>query len=265
MTKKLRLFKFFKKFLLRKDIHYKIKEKFSFFIRKNFKDAFKDQKHLLNKLDKIIIFDVGSHTGNTVNRYRSVFPNSKIFAFEPTEASYKKLLSEFGDDNSISISLLGLSNKKENMTFYLSESDNLNSFKKPNQRAWGFEKKETTVVETNTLDNICAINNIRNIDILKLDVQGSELDVLKGSQSFLSACKIGLIYVEWQVVPLYREHSRYYQIGQYLGQYGYELYNIYNINEARSGQLRWGDSIFINPKLREKLIFRYGKGQGSGW
>ena len=88
----MRLFKFFKKFLLRKDIHYKIKEKFFFFIRKNFKDAFKDQKHLLNKLDDIIIFDVGSHTGNTVNRYRSVFPNSQIFAFEPTESSYKKLI-----------------------------------------------------------------------------------------------------------------------------------------------------------------------------
>ena len=265
MTKKLRLIKFLNKILFRKDIHYKIREKFFHFIRQNFKDAFKDQKELLNNLDDIVIFDVGSHTGKTINMYRSTFPNSQIFAFEPTESSYKKLINQFYNDTKINVSLLGLSNKKENMTFYLSESDNLNSFKKPNQRAWGFEKKETAVVETNTLDNICAINNIRNIDILKLDVQGSELDVLKGSHSFLSASKIGLIYVEWQVVPLYKEHSRYYQIGEYLGQYGYELFNLYSINEARSGQIRWGDSIFINTKIREKLISRYGKGQGSGW
>ena len=265
MTKKLRLFKFFKKFLLRKDIHYKIKEKFSFFIRRNFKDAFKDQKQLLNKLDDIIIFDVGSHTGNTVNRYRSVFPNSQIFAFEPTESSYKKLINQFDNDKKINVSLLGLSNKVDKMTFYLSESDNLNSFKEPNERAWGFEKEEITHVNTNTIDNFCDIHNIKHIDILKLDVQGSELDILKGSQLFLSESKIGLIYLEWQVVPLYKGHSRYFKIGEYLERYGYEFFNLYNINEATSGQLRWGDSIYINTNIRQDLITRFGRGQGSGW
>ena len=33
------------------------------------------------------------------------------------------------------------------MTLYLSESDNLNSLKKPNQRAWGFEKKDWNYVK----------------------------------------------------------------------------------------------------------------------
>ena len=262
---KLRLIKILNKFLFRKDIYYKIKERLSYFFRQNFKDPFIDQKHLMCDIDDIIIFDVGSHIGDTIKKYKSVFPESKIFAFEPTETSYEKLLNQFGNDNSINVSLLGLSNKAEKKTFYLSESNNLNSFKKPNERAWGFEKKETTMVETNTLDNICSINNIKHIDILKLDVQGSEIDVLKGSKLFLSAGEISLIYVEWQVVPLYKGHSRYYKIGEYLGQYGYELFNLYNINEAKSGQLRWGDSIFIYKNIRQNLISKFGKGQGSGW
>ncbi len=253
------------KFLFRKDIHFKIKEKIFFFIRQNFKDAFKDQKHLLNKLDDIVIFDVGSHAGNTVKKYRSVFPNSQIFAFEPTESSYKKLINQFDNDKKINVSLLGLSNKADKMTFYISESDNLNSFKEPNERAWGFEKGEVTQEDTNTLDNFCEMNNIKHIDILKLDVQGSELDVLRGSQLFLSESKIGLIYVEWQVVPLYEDHPRYFKLGEYLGKYGYEFFNLYNINEATSGQLRWGDSIYINTDVRQDLITRFGKGQGSGW
>ena len=262
---KIRLIKFFRKYLFRIDFHYKVKEKFSLFIRNNFKDAFKDQKHLLNNIDDLVIFDVGSHVGNTVRKYKSVFPNSKIFSFEPTELSYKKLVNKFSKDSSINVSLLGLSNRADKMTFYLSESDNLNSLKKPNKRAWGFEKKETTQVDTNTLDNFCAINDIKYIDILKLDIQGSELDVLRGSQLFLSERKIGLIYLEWQVVPLYKGHSRHFKISEYLGQYEYELFNLYNLNEAKSGQLRWGDSIYISKKIRQSLISKFGKGQGSGW
>ena len=99
--------------LFRKDIHYKIREKFFHFKRQNFKDAFKDQKDLLYNLDDIVIFDVGSHTGKTINMYRSIFPNSQIFAFEPTESSYKKLINQFYNDTKINVSLLGLSNKKE--------------------------------------------------------------------------------------------------------------------------------------------------------
>jgi len=265
VTQKLRLIKFLNKFLFRKDIHYKIKEKFFHLIRQNFKDAFKDQKGLLNNIDDIIIFDVGSHSGHTIKRYRSIFPNSRIFAFEPTESSYKKLINQFYNDTKINVSLLGLSNKVDKMTFYLSKSENLNSFKEPNERAWGFEKAEITNVDTNTLDNFCEKNNINYIDILKLDVQGSELDVLRGSQLFLSKSKIGLIYVEWQVVPLYKGHSRYFKIGEYLGKFGYEFFNLYNINEATSGQLRWGDAIYISKNIRQDLISKFGKGQGSGW
>ena len=141
----------------------------------------------------------------------------------------------------------------------------MNSLKKPNKRAWGFEKKKTITVETDTIDNYCAKNFIKYITILKLDVQGSELDVLEGAESMLSLGKIDLVYIEWQVVPLYENHSLYYEIGNYLGQFGYELFNLYNINEARSGQIRWADAIFTNEKIRQKLITTLGEGQGSGW
>ena len=261
----MKIINFLNKYILRRDFYYKVKEKLSLFYRNNFKDPFHDQKKLLSNTNNITIFDVGSHFGDTVKKYRFTFPKSKIFAFEPTPKSYKKLIKKFKNDDNVIVSSSGLSNKKSMTTLYLSDSENLNSFKKPNQRAWGFDKKETILVQTDTLDNICAINNINNIDILKIDVQGNELEVLHGGCSLLSDYKIGLIFVEWQVVPLYQKHYRHFEISQFLNKYGYDLFNIYNINEARSGQLRWGDSIFINQKIKNNLILKYGKGQGSGW
>jgi len=50
------------------------------------------------------------------------------------------------------------------------------------------------------------------------------------------------------------------------GQYDeYEFFNLYNINEARSGQIRWGDAIYTSKKLREGMVSEYGAGAGSGW
>ena len=51
-------------------------------------------------------------------------------------------------------------------------------------------------VQTQTLDNFCSNINIDNIDVLKIDTEGNELNVLKGAEKLLSEGKIKLIYVE---------------------------------------------------------------------
>ena len=221
--------------------------------------------NLMSNNSNLIIFDVGSHIGKTIKIYKSIFSKSKIYGFEPSKNSYQILLNKFVDDKDIIISDYALSNDRKIKTLFLSSSDNLNSLKKPNKRAWGFDKKQTINVETDTIDHFCAKNFIKHINILKLDVQGSELDVLEGAKSMLLSQKIDLVYIEWQVVPLYKNHALYYEIGNYIGKFGYELFNIYNINEARSGQIRWGDAIFTSKKLREGMVSEYGTGPGSGW
>ncbi len=70
----------FNKYLLRKDFFWKVKEKIFWFIRNNSRNAFKDQRSLLNNKDNGIILDVGAHIGDTVRLYQNYFPGYKIFA-----------------------------------------------------------------------------------------------------------------------------------------------------------------------------------------
>ena len=51
-----------------------------------------------------------------------------------------------------------------------------------------------------------------------------------------------------------KNHYKYYKIAEFLAGYGYELFNIYNINEARSGQIRWGDAIYTRKKLGQGMV-----------
>jgi hypothetical protein len=76
---------------------------------------------------------------------------------------------------------------------------------------------------------------------------------------------ISLVYVEWQVVPLYENHHKYYKIGEFLAGYEYEFFNLYNINESRSGQIRWADAIYTSKGIRDQMIAEFGEGTGSGW
>ena len=255
----------FNKYLLRKDFFWKVKEKIFWFIRNNSRNAFRDQRCLLNNKDNGIILDVGAHIGDTVRLYQNYFPGYKIFCFEPYLESYVFLKNRFGSDHSINPVNKALSVKDDSKRLYLSNFENLNSLKKPKNNSWGFEDNKFVDVETTSLDRFSSLNDIKHIDILKLDVQGSELDVLKGSKMILEKSKISLIYVEWQVVPLYEYHHKYFKIAEFLEKYDYELFNLYNTNEARSGQLRWCDAIYTSKGIRNSMISKFGLREGSGW
>ena len=255
----------FKKYLLRKDFFWKVKEKFLRFIRNNSRDIYKDQKALLKNIESGIIFDVGAYVGDTAQLYQNYFPRYKIYSFEPSFESYDYLNNRFIDNSNIDIVNQALASNIEIRKLYLSNFPNLNSLHKPNERSWGFEDEKYIQVETTTLDAFCSKNNINHIDILKLDVQGSELDVLKGGKEILKEGKISLINIEWQVVQLYENHHEYYKIAEFLADYDFEFFNLYNINESRSGQLRWADAIYTSKSIRSKMIKQFGDGAGSGW
>ena len=255
----------FQRYLFRRDFYWKVKEKIDWFIRNNSRNAFINQKRLLNNLVNGVILDFGAHIGDTTELYRKYFSQSKIFCFEPFSESCDYLKKRFINDSNIKIVETALGSKDETKTLYVSNYSNLNSLQRPNERAWGFADEKSVDVETITLDQFYYENDIKQIDILKLDVQGSELDVLMGSETLLEKGNISLVYVEWQVVPLYENHHKYYKIAEFLAGFEYELFNLYNINEARSGQIRWGDAIYTSKKLREGMFSEYGAGAGSGW
>ena len=72
-------------------------------------------------------------------------------------------------------------------------------------KLWNFSRKlvtgnfkkqfKTFQVKTDSLDNYCEENNIDNIDILKIDTEGSELEVLEGAKNILQQTNIVLIEV----------------------------------------------------------------------
>jgi hypothetical protein len=98
-------------------------------------------------------------------------------------------------------------------------------------------------VEVCTIDEFCRNRCIDTIDILKLDIQGSELSALRGASGFLRDKRIKLIYTETYFKKQYENQPLFHDLSKFLEQYGYYLQDFYNPIYGK-GDLVWCDVIF---------------------
>ena len=84
------------------------------------------------------------------------------------------------------------------------------------------------------------------IDLLKLDLQGYELEALKGCGSLLERIKI--ITTEIEFVALYDNQPLFGDIDVFLRAHGFRLLNLYELYTHPDGQLTAGDAVYLNSK-----------------
>ena len=87
---------------------------------------------------------------------------------------------------------------------------------------------EVINVEVTSIDEYCKENNIDHIDLLKIDTQGFEDKVLKGSLNFLSKRSIDIIELELVLGFAYEKNLNFYDLEKSLIQNEYKLIAIEN-------------------------------------
>jgi len=213
-----------------------------------FGDAFKQQQKLITK-NNPVIFDVGAFDGRTAVAYIKKFSGAAIHSFEPFPASFAKL-SAARVNNEHVLNDFALSDDNVQVPFYVSSAKTCNSMLPSSGFSvsinQGFENENVISIPTKKLDDYCAEKNIGLIDILKIDVQGAELKVLKGACEMLEQKKISLIYFETEFSPLYEGQPLFEDISLYLRDKGYVFFSFYNFNHLPNGRMVAADAIFVS-------------------
>ncbi len=233
--------KFFKSILLRYGIQLNLTKnlwyKDSYFLLKKFM-----------KIDNPVIFDVGACDGSTIYEFKQILPLSIIHSFEPFPESYENLVKVSHKFKDVHTYQIALSNTDTKDTFYVNKSKATNSLLKPTITKSFIDEhaipEKQIIIQQRTLDDFILENNIVLIDILKLDVQGSELMVLQGAKNALSQNCIKYIYAEIWFLEGYENQPLYHDIASYLANFGYKPFGIYNIHYREDGHFLWGDAIF---------------------
>ncbi len=129
------------------------------------------------------IFDIGSNTGIFAVLAKAYNSNAKVFAFEPQPNIFSVLCKNNVINNyNIVCENLALSNTKGELPFFnygnnaFSENSTAGSLN-PN---WRSKNQKSINVDVDTLDNYIFNNKIEKIDLMKIDVESTEVEVLLG-------------------------------------------------------------------------------------
>ena len=224
-----------------------------------FENPFAAQAWLLRDIPAPRILDIGAHVGKTVERYARVFPRAAaIHAVEPFEEAFAALEEVVraipnADAHRVAI---GAEDGEARLHVSPGRPDNNSLLPRPRTGRRYYpsdaELEPGPLVLVETLDGFCARRGIGQVDLLKIDVQGTELDVIRGGSTTLRS--IGLVFAEVNFAPQYEGGVLYLDLGRALADLGFSIYNLFNLRYGRDGQVAFGDAIFLSADLRARAL-----------
>jgi FkbM family methyltransferase len=147
-----------------------------------------------------IVFDVGANVGEWANKALSISPSVSLHCFEPSHSTYTKLLDNHFSSNVI-CNHFGLSSSAHQAELYIfEEGSGKNSLyqRRGLEDGWNLPTQTRSErIELRTLDDYCSEKGITQIDFLKVDIEGHELELFQGAQNMLKNKRIKLIQFEY--------------------------------------------------------------------
>jgi FkbM family methyltransferase len=229
------------------------------------KDIFK----LFPHKKKLIIFDVGCYRGvffiRLLNQLKERAKSSKFYLFDINK-NVKEYIKDYIKFKNISYLQVALSNKigkaKYNYnSFFEASGSSLSNIYKDDSK-WVSTRKfilKIFLQETNdfisysvptiTLDSFIIKNKIKEIDIIKIDVDGSEMDVLEGLKKSFKKNKVRMLLTEINERPKNKYNLKVKKVKKFLKNYNFKLIKVNSmlVPEIFSN-IKAGDYLFINKK-----------------
>ena len=201
----------------------------------------------LRSLKPRTIIDVGANKGQFSLVARHLFPEARIHAFEPLERErevYRSVVSGPVQMHSVALGMT-----KGSADFFVASRADSSSLLAPGQAqksAYGVDLSSTTRVSVDRLENVIGAEDLVGPVLLKLDVQGAELEVLRGAEQLLA--RIDAVYCEVSFIELYERQAMAGAIVSFLDSRGLALRGAFNVSVTRQFGPTQADFLFSREK-----------------
>lgn len=147
-----------------------------------------------------VVFDVGANIGDWSKLALKINPSISLHCFEPSRFTYNQLIENHLPSNVI-CNPFGLSSSSHQANLWVfGDGSEMNSL----YRREGLEESHhlspqsrSEVIELRTLTDYCSEKEIDQVDFLKVDIEGHELELFRGAEKLLSNYQIRLIQFEY--------------------------------------------------------------------
>lgn len=199
------------------------------------------------------VVDIGANRGQFALAARECFPEAWIYAFEPLEAPGNSFECLFAGDARVSLARGAVSPTNGGALMHVSARDDSSSLLEIGPRQGelfpGTEEKGTVSVESGRLTRWLEPGRIQPPALLKLDVQGYELEALHGCEEILD--RFEFAYIECSFEELYSGQALADEVIRFLDGYGFRLSGVYNITYGAKGQSVQADFLFCRKVCAE--------------
>jgi len=203
----------------------------SIFLFGNFQKYITKSKYFSLKHDAVVL-DIGANFGTMALKFAEFVPSGQIYAFEPTDYAFEKLLRNLSANPE-------LSERITPVQCFVSDRSETN----PGIQAYASWKVDKTSPEahplhgglistsasrsTVSIDDFCKKNDIKTVDLIKIDTDGHELRILRGARKTLEKFLPRIIFeIGFYIME---EHGITFELYfDYFSSAGYTLANIKN-------------------------------------
>jgi len=176
-----------------------------------------------------VVLDIGANSGGFATLVKSALPGARLYAFEPHPATFARL-----KDCASSLGFEAVASacgaEPGVLTLYdyadANGSSHASAFRgviEDHHKARSHGQSRAIEVPVTTIDDFLHERGIERVDLMKIDVEGSELSVLKGAMGAFEAGRIGMVQLEFSELDLHAR-TRFRDFEEFLR--GFELYRM---------------------------------------
>jgi FkbM family methyltransferase len=216
-------------------------------------NPYKDASRVLD-IDAPTVVDAGAYQGEMTEKFLDLFDDSRIYAIEPLPEHLDILNERFKNNPNVEIFDVALGSENGDIEIQVNPKSNTSSVFKTTSKLQQNREEESDYVATDSISvqQVRLDSIISSCDIMKLDLQGYELEALKGADGLLEQCNA--IITEVSFVPYYKSQPLFEELHQYLVDRDFRLYNLYCSSDP-SGQITHGDALFLDISVYENESF----------
>jgi FkbM family methyltransferase len=216
----------------------------------------KEKWSFLKDMDIKTILDIGANEGQFVEEIYNIFPEAKIYSFEPLTEIYQSLKKKIEYKTRLHAYNIALGEQDGEKTFYMSSGSASSSVLKMGKLHKILFPDTATITEQvvtiKRLDNVEGIHIQDNL-MIKIDVQGAEDKVILGGIETFKKAKI--IITEVSYATLYENQPLFKEIFSLLDKINFKyIGNIEQFYHPKNNAPLFSDAIFVNQDFYERLF-----------
>jgi FkbM family methyltransferase len=169
-----------------------------------------------------VIYDIGANIGTWTLLAKAVIPAAYVHAFEPLPKHQDAFDDSLADVHDVTLHRVALGSENEKAVLYVTDFSDASSMLRPapkSQAHFGVRQAGQLSMRTHRLDDFRSANKLPGPDLIKLDVQGYELEVLQGAIECLTSARA--VITEVSFVECYEAQPLFSDVVRFMADHGF--------------------------------------------